>query len=153
MTTRIAGAAVLLLLSLAPVSMAADSLETGTVTIYRQSRVVARIYRSPIRIGDHPLLNLRNGSYWSAQLPPGKYTFTARDKDVFSDKDKNASTVEVDVRPGEKVYIRASLVMGGRKPNTTPTVVSAGEASSEMAGLKPVKGADVKHPDFQPREE
>lgn len=149
MISRVAVAVLLLSLLLVVPSNGEDAAEKGTVVIYRQSRVVARIYRAPIRIGDQLLLNLPNGSVWSAELPAGTYRFSAHDKDVFSAKDKNASAVEVTVRPGETVYIKASLVMGGRKPNTALTIVETEEGSPATKSLKPVKPGDVKHPDFQ----
>ena len=149
MSSRLA-AALLVFIVAAPVASAADEAsQAATVHLYRESRVVARIYRAPIRLDGDPLLDLANGAVWTAKLAPGTYTFTANDRDVFSDKDKNASSIKVDLQAGQTVYVRASLVMGGRKPNTTLTIVPEDEGSKAIARLKPVRPADVKHPAYK----
>ena len=149
MISRLAAVVILLSVCFVDFAHAEDPAASATVHLYRESRIVARIYRAPIRINDEPLLNLANGVVWTAKLAPGTYEFAARDKDVFSDKDKEMSTLKVDLQPGQTVFIRASLVMGGRKPNTALTLVSEEEASKEMAGLKPVRAKDVLHPAYQ----
>ena len=150
MTCRAAAVVLLLVSIFSPTAVSAETVsEKATVVLFRESRVVARVYRSPIYLNDEPLLDLTNGSVWKGMFAPGRYTLSARDKDVFSAKDKNASSVELDLQPGQTVYVRAELAMGARKPNTKLTVVAEQKAAEEAARLKTLKRGNVKHPRYK----
>ena len=126
------------------VSLPLAAQDTGTVVLYMPSAIVARAYRPHIFLDGQPLLDLRNANVWKGQLAPGHHSLAASDHDVFSDKDKNMSTVDLDVKAGETYYIQATLKMGFRKPNTTLTVVSAEEGARESQKQNPVDARDIK---------
>ena len=78
---------------------------------------------------------MENGRYFAVILPPGKHVFRSNDKQ---------SGIAMDLKPGEKDYIRVEIATGFMKGHGRLVSVAADQGSYEIKKLKPLENEMVK---------
>lgn len=107
----------------------------ATVYVYRYKQFVGKALSPSVFCDENELARMENGRYFVVTLPPGKHLFYSNDKQAG---------VELDLKPGEKYYIRLEIATGfmkghGRLVSTVPE-----QGSYEIKNLKPLDSDKVK---------
>jgi hypothetical protein len=104
--------------------------QKGTVYMYRTGRAVGMVIKIQVKVNGRDAGGIGNNNYFEWDLEPGVYTFSAFTKE-------SSPIVEMDVKPGEKYYLRidqrVGLTQGGR---VTLKQVEDSKAISEMRKTK-----------------
>ena len=79
--------------------------EKGTVYLYRVGRAMGAVIKTQIKINGRDAGGIGNNSYFEWELKPGVYTFSCYTKE-------SNPIVEIDVKPGEKYYLRQDKRVG-----------------------------------------
>ncbi|HEV7520120.1 MAG TPA: DUF2846 domain-containing protein [Candidatus Angelobacter sp.] len=107
----------------------AETAPTVRVVVYRAKQFTARFKALPFYCDERIAAELSNGRYFVLALTPGRHTFRGADK---------ATSVQLDIQPGEKYFIRAEQAVGAFKGTQQISSVDESLAHSEMNELKPV---------------
>ena len=116
----------------------ANSASQGTnsqVYIYRYKQFVGKALSPSVYCGDNELARMDNGRYFVVSLAPGKYLFHSNDKQAG---------IDLDLKPGEKYYIRVEIATGFMKGHGRLVSVVPEQGSYEIKNLKPLDGDKVK---------
>ena len=104
--------------------------QKGTVYLYRTGRAVGAVVKTQVKVNGRDAGGIGNNSYFEWELDSGVHTFSAFTKE-------SSPIVEVDVKPGEKYYLRidqrVGLTQGGR---VTLKQVDDSKATKEMKKAK-----------------
>jgi hypothetical protein len=77
--------------------------ETGTIIVYRESRLTGFIASVPLRLDDGPQIKLRDGCYLRFEVTPGQHTIVRQGglgKDVVGVRIESGQTVYVEAHYG-----------------------------------------------------
>jgi len=77
----------------------------GTVYLYRVGRAVGAVVKTQIKVNGLDAGGIGNNSYFEWELEPGVYTFSCYTKE-------SNPIVEIDVKSGEKYYLRQDKRIG-----------------------------------------
>ena len=107
----------------------------STVYVYRYKQFVGKALSPSVFCDDNELARMENGRYFAVTLNPGKHLFHSNDKQAG---------VELDLKPGEKYYIRVEIATGLMKGHGRLVSVVPEQGSYEIKKLKPLDGDKVK---------
>lgn len=119
---------------MAPAPAAAPpSAETGTVVFFRPKRLLGVAVGFIVREGTTELGRLRNGNYFSIQVPAGMHHY------VVHAESKDELTVEVEA--GETYYVQGAVGVGllAGRPNISPSDAATFDAvKDKLSPSKPL---------------
>jgi hypothetical protein len=144
-TLRILGLLTLCFTGLAAIAQgpAPDSQPTtvaktskATVYVYRYKQFVGSALAPSVYCDETELARMENGRYFAVKLDPGKHTFSSNDKQ---------SGTELDVKAGEKYFLRVEIATGLMKGHGRLILVSPEQGSYELnsSKLKPLDSSKV----------
>lgn len=99
------------------------------IYVYRAKQFTAKYKALPFYCDERMAADLNNGRYFIMTLSPGLHTFRGADK---------GTSLQLELKSGEKYFIRAEQAMGTWKGTQQITSVDSSLAHSEMNDLKPV---------------
>jgi hypothetical protein len=82
-------------------SVTGPAPESGSIIMYRGSSIVGAAVACPIRYKNYQIVELGRGKYAEWSVPAGRYILG-----------NGTTSVEVNVAPGERRYIRCQIKMG-----------------------------------------
>jgi hypothetical protein len=108
----------------------------GTVYVYRYKQFVGSALEPSVYCDETQLARMDNGRYFAVTVEPGKHTFYSNDKQAG---------LALDVKPGEKYFVRVELVAGMMKGHGRLTLMAPEQGSYELASkkLKPLDANKV----------
>jgi Protein of unknown function (DUF2846) len=124
-----------------PAPQTADTKPSKAVVyIYRYKQFVGSALAPSIYCDGTQLARMENGRYFTANLDPGKHTFTSNDKQ---------SGIDLDVKAGEEYFIRVELATGFTKGHGRLVLVPREQGSYELKSdkLKPLDANKVANKD------
>jgi uncharacterized protein DUF2846 len=107
----------------------------STVYVYRYKQFVGKALSPSVFCDDNELARMENGRYFVVKLAPGKHLFHSNDKQAG---------VELDLKPGEKSYIRVEIATGLMKGHGRLVSVTPEQGTYEITKLKPLDSDKVK---------
>lgn len=107
----------------------------ATVFVYRYKQFVGSALSPSVYCDETELARIENGRFFVVKLPAGKHVFRSNDKQAG---------IDVDLKPGEKYYIRVELATGFMKGHGRLTSVAPEQGSYEIKNLKPLDNDKVK---------
>src|SRR5215469_10653220 len=112
----------------------------ATVYVYRYKQFVGSALSPSIYCDGGELARMENGRYFTANLEPGKHTFTSDDKQ---------SGIDLDLKAGEEYFIRVELATGFAKGHGRLVLVPREQGSYELKSdkLKPLDANKVANKD------
>jgi hypothetical protein len=108
----------------------------GTVYIYRYKQFVGGALEPSVYCDETQLARMDNGRYFAVEVGPGKHTLYSNDKQ---------SGLELDVKPGEKYYVRVEIAAGMMKGHGRLVLMAPEQGSYELKSkkLKPLDMSKV----------
>jgi len=112
----------------------------ATVYVYRYKQFVGSALTPSVYCDDTQLARIENGRYFTANLEPGKHTFTSNDKQ---------SGLDLDLKAGQEYFIRVELVAGFAKGHGRLVLVPREQGIYELKSdkLKPLDANKVANKD------
>lgn len=112
----------------------------ATVVIYRESNFYGSALRPTVMLNGNDLVNVGNGRVFVSAINPGH--------SVFEMDDKKSGT-EIDLKPGQTIYMKVEVVPGfwkggGRLLQVAP---EQGAFESKRLNLAPVQ--EIENPAFR----
>lgn len=89
----------------------------------------------PVFCDERPLAQLDNGRYFLAKLKAGRHAFRSSDKQ---------SGIELDLKAGQKYYIRVELPVVALNPHGRVILVPPEQGGYEVKNLRPVDSRKIK---------
>jgi hypothetical protein len=102
------------------------------VYIYRYKQFVGSALEPSVFCDEAQLARMDNGRYFLIKLDPGPHVFRSNDKQ---------SAIELELKPGQKYYVRVEIAAGFFKGHGRVTLVAPEQGAPEVKKLK-VLGAD-----------
>jgi hypothetical protein len=99
----------------------------GTVYVYRYKQFVGSALAPSVYCDETQLARMENGRYFAVAIEPGKHTFYSNDKQAG---------LALDVKPGEKYFIRVELVAGAMKGHGRLVLMAPEQGSYELSSKK-----------------
>ena len=124
-----------------PTSQIADAKTSkATVHIYRYKQFVGSALSPSIYCDGAELARMENGRYFTANLEPGKHTFTSNDKQ---------SGIDLDLRAGDEYFMRVEIAAGFAKGHGRLVLVPREQGVYELKSdkLKPLDANKVANKD------
>ena len=108
----------------------------GTVYVYRYKQFVGSALAPSVYCDEAQLARMDNGRYFAVAVEPGKHTFYSNDKQAG---------LALDVKPGEKYFMRIELVAGMMKGHGRLILMAPEQGSYELSSkkLKPLDANKV----------
>jgi len=108
----------------------------GTVYIYRYKQFVGSALEPSVYCDETQLARMDNGRYFTVEVEPGKHTFYSNDKQ---------SGLELDVKPGEKYFVRVEIAAGMMKGHGRLILMAPEQGSYELKSkkLKPLDASKI----------
>lgn len=116
-------------------STSADTKSQATVYVYRYKQFVGKALSPSVYCDENELARMENGRYFVVTLPAGPHVFRSNDKQAG---------INLDVKPGEKYYVRVEIAAGFMKGHGRLVSVAPEQGSYEIKNLKPLDGDKVK---------
>ncbi|MBA3608093.1 MAG: hypothetical protein H0W43_06230 [Chthoniobacterales bacterium] len=110
------------------------------VVLYRESNFYGSALRPTVVLNGNDLVNIGNGRVFVSAIPPGHYVF---------EMDDRKSGTEVDLKPGQAVYMKVELVQGFWKGGGRLLQVAPEQGAFEAKRLEPVDSREIENPSFQ----
>jgi hypothetical protein len=110
------------------------------VVIYREQRFAGSALSPTVSVNGHDLVNVGSGEVFVGAFRPGHY--------VFESNDKNSGT-ELDLKPGESVFIKMEIVPGFWRGNGRLQQVASEQGMFESKRLQPVQLHDIEDPAYR----
>ena len=112
----------------------------ATVYVYRYKQFVGSALSPSIYCDGGELARMENGRYFTANLEPGKHTFTSNDRQ---------SGIDLDLKAGEEYFIRVEIAAGFAKGHGRLILVSREQGGYELKSdkLKQLDGNKVANKD------
>ncbi|HWG59657.1 MAG TPA: DUF2846 domain-containing protein [Candidatus Acidoferrales bacterium] len=107
----------------------------ATVYVYRYKQFVGKALSPSVYCDDSELARMENGRFFVVTLPPGNHVFRSNDKQAG---------VAVDLKAGEKYYVRVEIATGFMKGHGRVLSVPPDQGSYEIKKLKPLDSDKVK---------
>lgn len=118
-----------------PVAASSGTDSHATVYVYRYKQFVGKALSPSVYCDENELARMENGRYFAVTLPAGQHVFRSNDKQAG---------VNVDLKPGEKYYIRVEIAAGFMKGHGRLVLVAPEQGSYEIKNLKPLDSDKVK---------
>lgn len=118
-----------------PDSAVSNANARSTVYVYRYKQFAGSALSPSVYCDDNELARMDNGKYFLVTLTPGQHVFRSNDKQAG---------INVDLKPGEKYYIRLEIAAGFMKGHGRLVSVAAEQGSYEIKKLKPLDNDKVK---------
>jgi hypothetical protein len=121
----------------ATVPPAADIKEAqATVYVYRYKQFVGSALEPSVYCDEVQLARMDNGRYFAVRIDPGKHTFHSNDPQ---------SGVALDLKPGQRYFIRVEIATGLMKGHGRLTLMSPEQGGYELKSskLKPLDAGKV----------
>jgi len=118
-----------------PDSTVSNSNAQSTVYVYRYKQFAGSALSPSVFCDENELARMDNGRYFEVTLSPGQHVFRSNDKQAG---------INVDLKPGEKYYIRLEIAAGVMKGHGRLVSVAADQGSYEIKKLKPLDNDKVK---------
>jgi hypothetical protein len=118
-----------------PTPTPSDTSSQATLYFYRYKQFVGSALSPSVYCDDAELARMDNGKYFTVRLAPGHHTFRSNDKQ---------SGIELDLKPGEKDYIRVEIATGLAKGHGRLVSVAPDQGTYEIKKLKPLESNKVK---------
>ena len=120
------------------VNSAAESAK-ATVFVYRYKQFAGSALSPSVYCDEVQLARLDNGRYFAAKIDPGTHVFHSNDKQ---------SGVELDVKPGQKYFIRVEIAAGFMKGHGRLVLLPAEQGTYELQSskLRPLDADKVDDP-------
>jgi hypothetical protein len=112
----------------------------ATVYVYRYKQFVGSALAPSIYCDGAELARMENGRFFTANLDPGRHTFTSNDKQ---------SGIDLDLKAGEEYFIRVEIAAGFAKGHGRLLLVPREQGVYELKSdkLKPLDGNKVVNKD------
>jgi len=112
----------------------------ATVYVYRYKQFVGSALAPSIYCDGAELARMENGRYFTANLEPGKHTFTSNDKQ---------SGIDLDLKAGDEYFMRVELAAGFAKGHGRLVLVPREQGAYELKSdkLKPLDANKVANKD------
>jgi Protein of unknown function (DUF2846) len=112
----------------------------ATVYVYRYKQFVGSALAPSIYCDGAELARMENGRYFTANLEPGKHTFTSNDKQ---------SGIDLDLKAGDEYFMRVELAAGFAKGHGRLVLVAREQGAYELKSdrLKPLDANKVANKD------
>ena len=123
-----------------PTTTAVATSASATVYFYRYKQFVGSALAPSVFCDDSQLARMENGRFFVAHVAPGKHSFHSNDAQAG---------VELDVRAGEKYYVRLEIAAGMMKGHGRLLLIPAEQASYELKSkqLKPLDADKISDKD------
>jgi hypothetical protein len=112
----------------------------ATVVIYRESNLFGSALRPTVMLNGNDLVNIGNGRVFVGAIAPGHYVFEMDDK---------KSGTEVDLKPGQSIYMKVELVQGFWKGGGRLLQVAPEQGAFESKRLDLVPSQEIENPAFR----
>ncbi len=112
----------------------------ATVVIYRESNLYGSALRPTVTLDGNDLVNVGNGRVFVGAIAPGHYVFEMDDK---------KSGTEVDLKPGQAIYMKVELVPGFWKGGGRLLQVAPEQGAFESKRLDLVPSGEIENPVFR----
>ena len=112
----------------------------ATVVIYRESNFYGSALRPTVTLDGSDLVNVGNGRVFVGAIAPGHYVFEMDDK---------KSGTEVDLKPGQSIYIKVELVPGFWKGGGRLLQVAPEQGAFESKRLELLPSEEIENPAFR----
>lgn len=112
-----------------------DTSAQSTVYVYRYKQFAGSALSPSVYCDENELARMDNGKYFEVTLSPGQHVFRSNDKQAG---------INVDLKPGEKYYVRLEIATGLMKGHGRLVSVAADQGSYEIKKLKPLDSGKVK---------
>lgn len=119
----------------ASTATSADTKSQATVYVYRYKQFVGKALSPSVYCDENELARMENGRYFVVTLPAGTHVFRSNDKQAG---------INLDVKPGEKYYVRVEIAAGFMKGHGRLVSVAPEQGSYEIKNLKPLDSDKVK---------
>jgi len=113
---------------------------TATVVIYRESNFYGSALRPTVVLNGNDLVNVGNGRVFVGAITPGHYVFEMDDK---------KSGTEVDLKPGQAIYMKVELVPGFWKGGGRLLQVAPEQGAFESKRLDLIPPGEIENPAFR----
>ncbi len=113
---------------------------TATIVIYRESNFYGSALRPTVTLNGSDLVNVGNGRVFVGAINPGHYVFEMDDK---------KSGTEVDLKPGQALYMKVELVQGFWKGGGRLLQVAPEQGAFEAKRLDLVPSEEIGNPAFR----
>ena len=107
----------------------------ATIFVYRYKQFVGSALSPSVYCDETELARIENGRFFVVRLPAGKHLFRSNDKQAG---------IDVDLKSGQKYYLRVELATGLMKGHGRLTSVAPEQGSYEIKNLKPLDSDKVK---------
>jgi hypothetical protein len=124
-----------------PQPKAGEPSAHATIYFYRYKQFVGSALAPSVYCDETQLARIENGRFFAAHIEPGKHTFRSNDKQ---------SGVELDLKAGEKYYIRVEIATGMMKGHGRLVIAPVEQASYELKSSK-LKALDADKIDDKTR--
>jgi len=118
-----------------PTSISSSTDPQATVFVYRYKQFVGKALSPSVYCDENELARMENGRYFVVTLPAGQHIFRSNDKQAG---------VNLDLKPGDKYYIRVEIATGFMKGHGRLVSVAPEQGSYEIKNLKPLDSDKVK---------
>lgn len=119
---------------------AIDQRQMAIVVIYRESNFYGGGLRPTVVLNGNDLVNVGSGRVFVGAIAPGHYVFEMDDK---------KSGTEVDLKPGQAVYMKVEVVSGFWKGGGRLLQVAPEQGAFESKRLELVPAREVEDPRFR----
>ncbi len=110
------------------------------VAMYREGNFYGSALRPTVVLNGNDLVNVGNGRVSVSAIPSGHYVF---------EMDDRKSGTEVDLKPGQAVYMKVEVVQGFWKGGGRLLQVAPEQGAFEAKRLEPVNGLEIENPAFR----
>lgn len=118
-----------------PDSAVSNTNAQSTVYVYRYKQFAGSALSPSVFCDENELARMDNGRYFAVTVSPGQHVFRSNDKQAG---------INVDLKPGEKYYIRLEIAAGLMKGHGRLVSVAVDQGSYEIKKLKPLDNDKVK---------
>lgn len=116
-------------------STVSNASAQSTVYVYRYKQFAGSALSPSVFCDEIELARMDNGRYFAVTVSPGQHVFRSNDKQAG---------INVDLKPGEKYYIRLEIATGFMKGHGRLVSVAAEQGSYEIKKLKALDSDKVK---------
>lgn len=118
---------------------AAASDAKAQVIVYRYKQFAGKGLRPSIYCDDKDIARIQSGRYVTLSLPAGTHLLRSNDKQ---------SQIELELKPGQKYYVRIDIATGFWKGHGRLTLVMPEQGAGELKQMKPVDAGMIKNKEY-----
>ena len=117
-----------------------NQAQLATVVIYRESNFYGMALRPTVVLNGRDFVNIGNGRVFVGAFQPGHYVFEMDDK---------KSGTEIDLKPGQAVYMKVELVPGFWKGGGRLLQMATEQGSFEAKRLDLISPDEIEIPSYR----